>query len=162
MENNYGVTIGGIIALMVAILVAVMIYFSIAQTGEFPLVTERWTGLTNSSNIVKTLTYPPNSASDFSGTWYNDSALSENWGTLNSTLFTRDGRTLTLKTNSGGAGGMNMTKVNVSYYTATGVAVKNNINPAATTTFTLAPIIGLVMIAAIILGYVSVFGKPKA
>jgi len=162
MDNNFGATLGITIALLIAILVGVMVYFSVAQTGEFPAVTERYTGLTATANVVKTLTYTPNSASDFSGTYYNTSSAT--WGTLGAGMFTRSGNSLTILTDTGTPKYTceNITKVNVTYYTATGVAVKNNVNPAASTSFTLAPIIGIVLIAGIILGYVTMFGKPKA
>ena len=161
-NNNFMSTIGGVIGVLAAVLVCVLIYFSIANSGEMGLQTERWTDLTNGSNTVKTLTYKSYSNTDVSGTWYNKSALSANWGVLNSTLYTISGSTLTLKTNSGGAGGMNMSKVNFSYYSDTGGAIKNNVNPVASTVFSLAPLIAIVLIAAIILGLVTSFGKPKA
>lgn len=161
MDNNIGVTIGAIISLLVAVTIGLMIYYNLAGTGEYPSITERYTGLTNTSDITKTLSYTPNSASDFSGTYYNKATTA--WATLPSGLFSRSGNSLTLLTNTGTPWGeaLNMSKVNVTYYTPTGAVMRDNVNPVASTVFTLAPLVAIVLIAGIVLAIVTRFGKSN-
>ena len=151
-------TIGLTISLLVAIAVGILVYWSFAETGEFAVQTEEFTGLTSTADITKTLRYPPASASDFSGTWSNASSSTNT--ALTTALYTLSDNTLVLKTNTGTPTGdaENMTSVNITYYTETGVLMENNINPTSQTIFILFPIIAVVLIAGAILIIVTRFG----
>lgn len=161
MDQRTGVVFGVISAVIVLIImvIGIKVYYSTATVGELDVQTERFTGLSNASDVSRTLAYPPLSTAEFSGTWYNSSSAA--WSTLAAGLFTRTGASLTLLTNTGGNDGLNMSSVNVTYYTQAGVTMRDAVNVQAGSVFTLAPVIGLVLLAALIVGVIVTLAGRK-
>jgi len=147
------------IVVLVAIIIGLSVYYEIATVDELSVQTELFTGLVNTSDQTKTLDYPPLSTSEFSGTWYNKSSAA--WSAMGAGLFTRTGATLVLKTNTGGNDGLNMSQVNVTYYTQAGVTMRDSVNPPAGSVFSLAPVIGLVLIAGVIMGMILLVSRGR-
>lgn len=159
--NDFGKVLGGIIAILIAIIIGVLVYYSIATTGEMGRVTDTFTA-TNATNVTSTLTYTPQSDTEMNVTYYNSSAAT--WHTVPSTNWTRSGRTMTfIVLNGTGVStyDANLSQVRYRYYTDTGQTVRDNVDPQASVVFTLAPIVAIVMIASVILAVVSGFGGGK-
>ena len=159
--NDFGKSLGGIITILVVIIIGVLVYYSIATTGEIDRVTDTFTA-TNTTNMTSTLTYTPLSDAEMNVTYYNSSAAT--WHTVPSTNWSRSGNTITFTVlNSTGVStyDANLSQVRYRYYTDTGAAVRDNVNPQAATVFALAPIVAIVVMASIILAVVTGFGGGK-
>lgn len=147
-----------IIVLLVAVGIGAFVYFNVTEVGEMSPVTDRFTGLTNASDTTVTLSFVPYSSGEFAGTWYNSSSAA--WASLSAGMYTYSGQTPLLKTLNDNDG-LNMTACNLTYTTQAGVMMRDHVQPTAGTVFTLAPIIAVVMIAAVILGIIMGFGKRE-
>lgn len=159
-------TIGMLVAVLIAIIIGVMVYWNVADTGQTGQVVESF-ACDNSSNLTATIQYDPHTwtLTDFVPEFLNSS--SGVYTAIPATNWSRSGRTITFEIR--GTNGSppiyspfydaNTSAARFSYYTDAGVNVRDNINPQASTVFTLAPIIAIVIIASVILGVVMVFGK---
>jgi len=159
--KNISITIGLIIALLVTVVIGVLIYYTVANSSEMGRVTESFAA-TNASNVTSVLTYTPLSDTEMNVTYYNSSAAT--WGNVPSTNWSRVGRTMTfnaLNSTLVSNYDANLSLVRYRYYSQTGVIVRDNVNPQASTSFTLAPIIAIVMIAAALLLTLGIFTGSK-
>lgn len=80
--NDFSKSLGGIIAILVMIIIGVLIYYSVATTGEMGRVTDTFAA-TNATNVTSTLSYLPQSDTEMNVTYYNSSAAT--WHTVPST-----------------------------------------------------------------------------
>lgn len=157
--NNISNNLALILIILTTIIIGVLVYYSVADSSEMGRVTESFAA-TNATNVTSTLTYTPQSDTEVNVTYYNSSAAT--WHNVPSTNWTRTGKTIifhalnaTLVSNYDA----NLSQVRYRYYSQTGVIVRDNVNPQASTSFTLAPIITIVVIASIILFAVATFGR---
>jgi len=149
-----------VIAILVLVIIGVLVYFQVATSGEMTEYSESFTA-TNTTNFTCTLTYKPYSSNEFVGWWYNSS--DSTWYEITANL-TQAGKAISFVTTGNQGLGkiyMGITTVNFSYNSTVGVVVRDDVNPQAQTTFTLAPIIAIVAIAAVIIGLVAMFGGSK-
>lgn len=170
-------TLGVVIAILVTIIIGVMIYWNIADSGQMGVVSSIQTASNGSGDVVTsrwfnyTLSYNPASASEVNVTMYNSTvgpvgcALSY-VPTANISVATNRIMLSIGVSNNDSAGTSyyrqnNFTQHNITYYTDTGVVVRRDINPNSQTIFTLAPLIGIVMIAAVVLSIIVLFGATK-
>lgn len=154
-------TIGILISILVVIIVGVLIYFSIVGTGELGEVIESFS-CDNTTNITSTLTYEPNSAADFTAEYLNSS--SGTYTTIPATNWTRAGKSVTfIILNSTGVSNYdaNLSAARYTYHSEIGATIRDDVTPASTTIFSLAPLVAIVMIASVILGAVVLFGTNK-
>lgn len=145
-----------VIVLIISITIGIMIYFNVSYTGTFAEQTETYTGI-SANSMNQTLTYLPNSNDDVTIEFYDTISSTWNTSTAGTVPLTKGEHVLSLPSFR-----INVTdidQVRVQYYTTEGAYVKNTANPTSSTVFTLAPIIAIVMIAGIILGIVTVFGR---
>ena len=147
-----------VIILLCALGVGVFVYFNITEVDEMVPLTDRFTGLTNASDTLITLTYIPANTGEIDGTWYNSSSAA--WAALTPGMGTYYGQTILLKTNTDNDG-LNMTMCNLTYTTQAGVMMRDHVQPTAGSVFTIAPIAGVVLIASVILGIIMGFGKKE-
>jgi len=153
--------IGMLVAVLIAIIIGILVYWSVADTGQTGIVRESF-ACTNTSNLTSTITYDPNawSGTDFVAQYLNSSSGA--YTTIPATNWSRSGRTITFEiidSNGSDNYDANLSAARYSYYTVAGVLVRDNVNPQAGTVWTLAPIIAIVIIAAAILGVMMVFGR---
>lgn len=151
--GDFAKNIGGLVAVLVIIIIGVLIYYSIASTGEMTSVTETFTAGDSLSTITHTLTYRPSSVSEVNLTYYNATTVNGYAVAANLSL---SGYSLTVNCTN-----WNQTSHAVTYYSNTGVVVRDNVNPQASTIFLLAPIVAIVIIASLILIVVTGFGGNK-
>jgi hypothetical protein len=164
--NNIGALFVAIIVILTMVIVGVMVYFDIAETGQLPQQSQLFAD-TNTSNTTHTLTYAPRSsdAAYFSGMWYNDSSLA--WTAIPSTNLTLVGRQVTfiVRVNNTGVANPvyhNLSQINITYYTQVGAVVNDDVTPGAEIVFTLAPVVAIVAIAGLMLFAVGGFGKRES
>ena len=158
-RNNHAATgivgtVAGLLAILITVLIAVMIYFNIAGVGDLALQVERFTPAANTYST--SLSY--GAAEVSSVTYYDANTSTWNTSSVGTTArgqYTVSGSTFTVTLSH------NVTSVNVSYYSDTGVVMKDSVNPASVTVFTLAPIIAIVMVAGVVLFIVMGFGRNE-
>lgn len=151
------------VMVMVTIVIGLKVYYSVATTDELGAISETFT-MTNTTygittNVSTTLQYPPNSASDFVCMYYNNETATWNTSVSGTGIgkFVRSGATFRFNgTRTTAPLHQNITNVNVTYYTQSGVQMRDSVNPQAAGVFNLAPIIGLVLIASVIIGVIVV------
>lgn len=157
--------IGLVLTVLIVIIIGLLVYWSIADAGELGQITDSFSA-TNTSNVTSTLTYTPrtSNAADFNVTYLNSS--SGVYSTVPTTNWSLSGSTVTFIVldiyGSDAYYDWNLSAVRYRYYTSTGAVVRDNVNPSANTIFALAPIIGIVLIAVIILGAVMLFGRKRS
>jgi len=162
-----------LVALLIAIVIGVMVYFSvITNVSDFAATTETFTGYTlptggahtgGSNYTVQhvTLTNTPYSASNstIAVVCYNSSGA-----TSSSPPVTINGKIITIPAASASAGATTSAvpagydEVRVTYTSKTARTQSKEVTPMASTIFTLLPIIALVVIASIILAIILGFG----
>ena len=153
--NNQGnaQVVGGIVALLVAIVVGVMLYFNITDTvNEFGEVTETfgpYADTTNASAWTVILTNSPVNAANTNVTCVNITSGGESFPT-----FGLNHKTISVAADAAS----NFTQVNVTY-TSNIADTESGATDMASTVFGLAPIIALVVVAAVLLGVILTFGK---
>jgi cobalamin biosynthesis Mg chelatase CobN len=165
-----------IVGLLLAIVIGVMVYFNtIDNITEFAQTTEYFTGYTlptdsahtggsNASVQHITLENSPYSTSNSTITviCYNATGA-----TTSSPPVTINHKTITIPAASSHAGTTTSavpkgySQINVTYTSKIARAQSTDVTPMASTVFTLAPIIALVVIAAIVLVVVLGFGKGR-
>ena len=145
-----------VIVLVISIVIGIMIYFDVSYTGTFAEQNETYSGL-SANSINRTLTYLPNSDSDITIVFYDTVSNTWNNSAAGTLPLTKGQHLLSLP--SFRINVTDISDVRAEYYTTEGAYVKNTANPTSSTVFTLAPIIAIVMIAGIILGIVTVFGR---
>lgn len=152
-NQGYVQVIAGIVALLIAIIIGVMVYFEVTDSvSEFGEVAETFTGYSATDNAsawnVNLLNSPVNT-NNCNVTCYNSTGTSESYPTF----------TLNLRTVSVAADAADeFSQVNVTY-TSNIANTEAGATSMASTVFGLLPLIALVVIAAIILGVVLAFGK---
>jgi hypothetical protein len=154
LDNQGNVqVVGGIVALLVAIIVGVMLYFNISDTvDEFGEVIETfgpYTDTTNASAWTVTLTNSPVNTANTNVTCVNLTSGSESYPT-----FGLNHRTISVAADAAN----NFTQVNVTY-TSNIADTESGATDMASTVFGLAPIIAVVVVAAVLLGVILTFGK---
>lgn len=165
--SSIGSAFVAIIIILTMILVGVMVYFDVAETGQFPQQSEVFAD-TTTANTTHTLQYAPRDSTStyFSGTWYNSSDTT--WSAISADNLTLSGNRVTFTVRTLGADShayevyQNLSQVNFSYYTRTGAVVNDDVTPSAETVFTIAPIVAIVVIASLILYVVGGFGKRES
>ena len=160
LDNNaYAKVVGGLVALLITIIIAVLVYWSASPNiVSSDTQSQQFTGYTlpvggasqgsNSSAWSVTITLIPNGAGSVNVTCNNATS-----GTSSYPTFTLAHRTISV--GAGVADGFS--RVNVSYTTKAS-ADASGTNTMATTVFGLLPIIAVVVIGSILIGLVIVFG----
>lgn len=164
--NNYGATLGMIIALLVAIIIGVLIYYEMEESAAFSGNSESFSADRNGTafsskgaaiNIVNVSLQDPIEDRDTSHvnvTIYNSTTI---W---NTGFDPADNCTLTTpKLLQIEATNWKFSSVRVHYNDTIAYTVDDSVNPQAQSVFTLAPIIAIVVIAGIILSMVILFGS---
>ena len=152
-EKSFAGNIGALISILVVIIIGVLIYYSITDTGELAQGSQTFTASDSLSTITHTLTYRPASISEINLTYYNGTTIKGYATVANLSLA---GSSLTVNCTN-----WNQTSHVVTYYSSTGVVVRDNVNPQASTIFTLAPIVAIIVIASLILAVVMGFGSGR-
>ena len=174
-NSGYTAVISGLIALLIAIIIGLMVYFEVTEgIDEFDEVTETFTGYTryaygggsggqsgsNYTGIIIVLANSPNSASDVNITCWNGTGSStgaEQRVRQTHPTVDLNHKTITIANSTAG----NFTQVNITYTSHMAEAEGEDITPMAQTVFVLLPIIALVVVAAIIIGIVVTFGGGR-
>ena len=161
IDNKVAGSLFIVVALLITVIISVLIYWSVADVGQLPTQSETF-ACTNTSNLTTTIAYVPADTNNFYGEWYNSTSAA--WVRITNNL-TRTGRTVSFVTHDYtpnlGDAYSGITQATFTYNTTAGVIMRDNINPQASTTFTLAPIIAIVIIASLILLAVSGFGRKE-
>jgi hypothetical protein len=173
--NNKGYTqvVGGIVALLIAIVIGVMLYFEVTESteafeestidyitsdidGTAFTVWDLATGGSNFTGVTIELDYNIHSISNI--TCWNESGSDEVESYLETegTHYSVNGDRLRIAAGQAS----NFTQVNVTWVSQIGSATGTNTD-MATTVFGLLPLVALVVVAAILLGIVLVFGKRR-
>jgi len=170
-KNGYAMAVGGLVALLVAIVVGVLVYWNVS--GNMPAMTEqteRFTGYTvatktgavwsatgsNASYQNITLNYVPNGASNSSITLVCYNATG---GETSAPAVTINNRQITIPASPSNVIGTPLTysQINVTY-TPKIYDDSAYTNTQATTVFNLLPIIAIVVVGGILIGLVVAFG----
>lgn len=158
MAENFMASVGMVIALLIAVIVGLMIYWNVANVSDLKQVTDTF-ACVNTSNLVTSLSYLPHSSNsaDLTATYYNTSAAT--WKTLGTGIhgYVLSGTTVTVYT----TWLLNISQAKFVYYSNAGVVMRDAVNPTSSTVLTLAPLIAIVLIAGIILAVVVGFGKGQ-
>ena len=172
--SNTTKMVSTVVVVLLAIIIGVMVYYTIANTTALSEQTSGNTSVTHWQNITINLDDYPDSATEVFIVWHNgtqehdtggdpwnalpmgtNGTSSQNW-TLNSD------KTIFLKLTDNTTGAVHgIDAVNITYNSSAAVAKRDNINPMAVTTFGLLPIVVFVMVAAIVMGVVIAFGGGK-
>ena len=167
-ENHYIGAIGAVIVLLVGVIIGLTVYYNVTGTNEFTQVSETFT-MTNATykvttNVSTSLMYCPASTLEFTCKYYNNETSTWNVSAMGTGIgkYLQYGQTFRFNgTRIPAPKHQNITMVNCTYYTSTGVMVRDNVNPSANTVFTLFPLAALVMIAGVILAVVMGFGRRR-
>lgn len=154
--QGYMQVVGGIVALLIALIIGVMLYFSVVDTvDEFSEVTETFTGYAwataNASAWSITLGNSPASSTVTNVTCYNGTAGTESYPT-----FILNHETINVAADAADV----FSQVNVTY-TSNIATDEGDVTDMAQNVFGIAPLIAIVVIAAIILGVVLAFGSGR-
>jgi hypothetical protein len=169
--NGYTKIIGGLVALLLTIIIGVLVFWEVDEsinqfedsTTEYITTDKdgtsftRWDGATSGSNYtgeVIELKYSPSSVSNI--TCWNGSAATaqvESYLTTSGTDYSTNHKLVTLKAGQAS----NFTQVNITYV-SNAANNEGESTDTASTVFALAPLIALVVVAAIILGVILGFG----
>jgi len=173
-DNGYTQVVGGIVALFIAIVIGVMLYFEVTESDTAfessitETITEDMDGTTftvydggtgGSNKTGETIQLDYNIYSITNITCWNESGSA---GSVLSYLETQgtdygiNGDRLIIK--AGRAS--NFTQINLTWVSEIGAATGTNTD-MATTVFSLLPLIALVVVAAILLGVVLAFGRGR-
>jgi len=164
-----------IVSLLLTIIIGVMVYFSVTENiSDFDdsaseIFTTDSDGnsftmgsgstLTSSSNYTGEMVELGSSVSSVTNiTCYNSSAASESWATTQGTDYSVNGKYLSILADTTGATISQYDQLNVTYVSNI-AETEGDTTDMADTVFALLPIIGLVMVAAIILAFVLGFGS---
>lgn len=148
--------VGSIIALFVAIIIGIMVYFQVTGgvTAYDDTITETFTGYAASANASAwsvTVDYSPVDSTNTNVTCYNATGPSESYPTFS----------LSFSTISVAADAADeFSQVNVTYVSHI-ASLESDATDMATTVFGLAPLIGLVLVAAVLLGVILAFGRGR-
>lgn len=164
---TYTAVIAGLVALLLTIVIGVMLYFEVTDSvDQFDEVTETFTGYTrynhgagtgsNKTGVTITLDNSPYSSSVTNVTCWNASGTSA-YNRQSYPSFGLNHKTISIAADAA----RNFTQVNVTYTSNIAQAEGSDVTPMAQTVFALAPIIALVVVAAIIIGIVILFGGGR-
>lgn len=164
--------INTIVVFLLVIVIGLMVYYTVSNTQS---LSQRWTGNTSVladpdfANFQITLDDYPDSATETRVYWWNETGQAWNNlaagtnGSANHRWTLNNDRTIWFNVthNESGNTVIGMKGVNISYNNTAAVVKRDTVNPMAGTTFGLLPVIVFVMVAAIILGMVIMFGGSK-
>lgn len=147
--------VGTLVALLIIIIIAGMVYYSIVDnTDQFSEVTDTTTGYSHGDNASAWSIYLDNSPDGTSN--LNITCYSATAGTLSYPSFTLSNE----KVSVAAGAASNFTQVNATY-TSKMATAEEGITEDAGTVFSLLPIIALVVVASVILLYVIGFGGGR-
>lgn len=171
-KTTVGTAVGLIIALFLSIIIGVTIYHTV---GNISSISQQWSGNTSVladpdyANFTLSLTDYPHSATETRVYWWNETG--QTWNNLaagtNGTATHRwtlnSDRTIWFNVthNETGESVIGMKGVNVSYNSSGAVSKRDDVNPMSATIFALLPIVGLVIVAAVILTVVLGLGYKR-
>jgi len=152
----YAKIVGGLVALLVTIIVAIMVYWSITTSiAPDTSTVETFTGYTATSNAsawnVKVNLEPASDALT-NVTCYNSTGESESYPT-----FTR----ATTRIDVAADAASEFDQVNVTYTSRYTNNVNDNVNPTASTVLNLLPVLAIVIVGSILIGIVFTFAGGK-
>ena len=165
-KEAYAKVVGGLVALMVTIIIAILVYWNISTsmpamstqadtfTGYTVGTTNASSGGSNQTAQEVTLTYYPESITNI--TCYNATGHTF----TSPTNYTTSGRVLTVPSDMRSYASANpraYTQINVTYTTKIATDTAHT-NTQATTMFQLLPIIAIVVVGGILIGLVIAFG----
>jgi hypothetical protein len=174
-QDGFIAQVGGLVALMVTIIIAIMVYWSVSPNVAPSSVYEEFTGYTHGTGSSSTggsnytaqtvtLQYAPYSETNSTMTLETYSP-DQSSGVPQCPPKTIDmaSKQVTVQAGETGAGTAgnprNYTQINVTYTTLVSEQIKDNVNPTANTVFNLLPVIAIVVIGSILIGLVMGFGK---
>lgn len=144
--------VGSLVALLLMIIVGVLVYWETqGSIDSFDERVERFTGYSHGDNASAQEIELDNSPTGTSDT--NITCWSSTAGTLSYPTFTLNGKYATIAAGSAS----NYTQINATYTSNMGSS-EDDASDMAATVFSLAPIIALAVVAAIIIGVIMGFG----
>jgi len=160
MDNNGAVNVamvGMIVALLLTIVVCVLVYFQFTESvTQFDAITERFTGYTNATANASawrvTLENSPVNSANTNVTCIDNGWVGPKTGRPHMSYPTFSLNHRLIDVGADAANGF--TQVNVTYTGNAASAEATSVTPMASTIFSLAPIIALVVVAAILLGII--------